>query len=675
MENDHENEHNASTIYLLGRTYLTKNEKFYIRNDPIIHMAAGDRHTIIVTESGRTYSFGDNNSGQLGLGHMNYTEKVSYIKSLKFVNTGEKVILAACGHDSSLVATNQGSLYAFGSNNHCQLGIESKESTTVYPYPVKIEYFHSTMSWKQISMGAKHTCVLDNNGVVYVWGLNEDGQCGQARKHNIIRIPTKLRLEYSTIAISCGYYHTALITEGGRVFLFGNNSDKQLGCSIPTQYVGPFEVSLPDPVIAIACGNQHTVVLTNIGEVYTCGRGDCGQLGLGPSILFAEHFKMIENLPKYVTAIAAGKVHTAILSHDGNIYAFGDGKYGKLSYETYSNVFEPRSINKFKGYNVLKVVCGGCQTIILAQKKQTENEEDIQNTTNSKIKSRRSLVGIKHCPSKINYTNTNGNSIVTSLRYVEHFQTSTNTNSSLYTKSNSDPDELSVFMNSELMNTTDVKINEDIKHVKTYVIDRTIPIIKIIDDSTISNNHYSSIDQSTFDNTKLNYTSSKNNLKKQQHSDDGASSSDEQSSSISQRNIETSSLNESDIHINAHSIPTKMLTTYYHQETASNQSFNSENWPSSTSSSSLSLSRSTSRISSSISSISDEDQIITSKSFFDYQNGIHLSTIETNSSSHSTKKLIKTESQLGFFSRILSTKSSQKISTTTNKNSRTCLIM
>jgi len=51
-------------LYLLGKTYLTNNENFYIRNDPIVHIAAGDRHSIIVTRSGRAYAFGDNNSGR-----------------------------------------------------------------------------------------------------------------------------------------------------------------------------------------------------------------------------------------------------------------------------------------------------------------------------------------------------------------------------------------------------------------------------------------------------------------------------------------------------------------------------------------------------------------------------------------------------------------------------------
>ena len=51
-------------VYLLGKTYLTNNERFYIRDDPIVQMAAGDRHSIILTESGRAFAFGDNKSGR-----------------------------------------------------------------------------------------------------------------------------------------------------------------------------------------------------------------------------------------------------------------------------------------------------------------------------------------------------------------------------------------------------------------------------------------------------------------------------------------------------------------------------------------------------------------------------------------------------------------------------------
>ena len=139
--------------------------------------------------------------GQLGLGHKNPVERVSCIKSLKFDETDEKIILAACGRESSLVATNEGSLYAFGLNHCCQLGVESKESIPIHFLPVKIECFQSSMSWKQLAMGAEHTCVLTNEGHVYVWGSNKVGQCGLERKYGMIRTPCKLRLEYQVNAM------------------------------------------------------------------------------------------------------------------------------------------------------------------------------------------------------------------------------------------------------------------------------------------------------------------------------------------------------------------------------------------------------------------------------------------------------------------------------------------
>lgn len=60
-----ETDNDAAQVYLLGKTYLANNQgQFFIKNDPIVFMAAGDRHTIILTETGRAFAFGDNSSGK-----------------------------------------------------------------------------------------------------------------------------------------------------------------------------------------------------------------------------------------------------------------------------------------------------------------------------------------------------------------------------------------------------------------------------------------------------------------------------------------------------------------------------------------------------------------------------------------------------------------------------------
>ena len=87
-----------------------------------------------------------------------------------------------------------------------------------------------------------------------------------------------------------------------------------------------------------------------------------------------ENFEIVEGLSKRLLAIAAGEGHTSVVGARGDIYVFGDGKHGKLGSTTHSNEFNPCFVEKFKPYYVLEVVCGGCQTIVLARKRSTEEK-------------------------------------------------------------------------------------------------------------------------------------------------------------------------------------------------------------------------------------------------------------------------------------------------------------
>ncbi|CAF0756656.1 unnamed protein product [Adineta steineri] len=637
--NSEEDDDSIPHIYLLGKTYLPINEKFHIRNDPIIHMAAGDRHSIIVTESGRAFAFGDNNSGQLGLGHTNNIDKVSCIKSLKFGDTGEKIILAACGRESSLIATNQGSLYGFGSNNYYQLGIDSNESTTIYSYPVKIKCFNRRISWKEISMGAEHSCALTIYGEVYVWGSNEDGQCGYSPNYSFIKLPEELRLEYSVFSISCGYYHTALINENHRLFLCGNNENKQFGRTVTDQYISPLEVSLPEPVKAVACGNQYTVVLTENGNVYTCGRGDRGQLGLGVGVPFAKYFECIKiNLPDDVISIAAGEAHTAILSSQGDLYVFGDGKHGKLSYGAHSNEFQPCSIEKFKRYNVTKVVCGGCLTVVLAQSRLFDNEEDSENSENKITKN---IARLNHQLTMTKRTTADG---------LFQYNESSRKRFPLHSESNLDSDSSSTSIESVLKNTTHIGINGQLKPLRSILKSssssisskdsktlRTDVYDNMTDNLTKSTNHISSTDKSYKYDTKLDCTNRKQN-----------SSSEESSTSTSEENQQIKSSDNNNINTNTESIVKTKLT----KNVSNGQQ----------SESSTSVSRSTTDTS------NDENQ------------AIPLGTIDNLHNSFPSHPIINSytesnESQPGFFSRFFLGKSSQNLPPNKNKNSRICSIM
>jgi X-linked retinitis pigmentosa GTPase regulator len=49
------------------------------------------------------------------------------------------------------------------------------------------------------------------NGDLFVWGINDNGELGIG-KVNEINIPKRLDLGFGISFVSCGYYHTAIIS-------------------------------------------------------------------------------------------------------------------------------------------------------------------------------------------------------------------------------------------------------------------------------------------------------------------------------------------------------------------------------------------------------------------------------------------------------------------------------
>ncbi|HRZ80790.1 MAG TPA: hypothetical protein P5044_12335, partial [bacterium] len=67
-----------------------------------------------------------------------------------------------------------GDAYCWGSNITGQLGNGTKEDSLI---PVKVS-FDAGIKIRSISCGHRHTCALDEDGKVYCWGWNQDGQLG-----------------------------------------------------------------------------------------------------------------------------------------------------------------------------------------------------------------------------------------------------------------------------------------------------------------------------------------------------------------------------------------------------------------------------------------------------------------------------------------------------------------
>ncbi|XP_078618718.1 X-linked retinitis pigmentosa GTPase regulator-like isoform X2 [Branchiostoma floridae x Branchiostoma japonicum] len=374
MASDDDDVPETGAIFTFGKSKFAENisSKFWIRNDRICAVACGDEHTALVTENGRLYTFGSNDWGQLGLGHTKTASKPSCVKSLKH----EKAKLVACGRSHTLIATEDGKLYAFGNNGETQLGVTGMQTS---PSPVLVESM-TAQNIIALSAGTDHSAALTGDGKVYVWGGGSEGQLGLGEDTTECTEPTLLDFDSKAISISCGYYHTAVVTEDGNLYTFGETEYGKLGLNnsdLDSSDTPQKVTGIKEKVKFVVCGGGHTTAIAESGAVYTFGNGASGQLGHGNSLLESPTPHRVERFRDADCKHAScGENFTAVITGKGHLYTFGDGRHGKLGLgdESFTNQFRPFKVARFNKFQVQWVACGGCHMMVIASPRQQNGE-------------------------------------------------------------------------------------------------------------------------------------------------------------------------------------------------------------------------------------------------------------------------------------------------------------
>eukprot|EP00090_Calanus_glacialis_P018965 TRINITY_DN29288_c0_g1_i1.p1 TRINITY_DN29288_c0_g1~~TRINITY_DN29288_c0_g1_i1.p1 ORF type:complete len:689 (-),score=225.92 TRINITY_DN29288_c0_g1_i1:63-2129(-) len=355
----------TGAVFTFGKSKFAENapSKFWIKKDEVTLISCGDEHTAVVTETGRLFTFGSNEWGQLGLGHNNNVIKPSCVKTLK----PDLVAAVACGRHHTIVAMQSGVMFAMGSNSEGQLGVGRNPEWTSVP----MEFGGIEGKIAKVSAGTTHSLALTDRGQVWVWGSNTEGQLGlgEEGEENVFQ-PVLLPFNNKVMDINCGYYHSAIVTDQGELFTFGEVDGGKLGLNgVKDETDSPRLVNIPEPVTSVSCGGNHTIVLTQAGKLYSFGQSTNGQLGLGNRILESSTPHPLVTLAHVqIVSVSCGENHSVALSASGQLYTFGDGRHGKLclDLETITNHFSPAYVARFRGFKVTKAVAGGCHTMVLA---------------------------------------------------------------------------------------------------------------------------------------------------------------------------------------------------------------------------------------------------------------------------------------------------------------------
>ena len=186
----------------------------------------------------------------------------------------------------------------------------------------------------QIACGSRHTAVVTNQGALYTWGDKENGVTGHGDVEGHQYLPKLVeRLAGKCIVqlSACGF-HTGCLTDTGELYTFGEGKFGRLGHNSESNSVVP---RLVEPLMGkkprqVSCGGFHTAVVTEDGHLYTFGGGEHGQLGHQSNVnkMKPTLVQSLENV--FISQITCGWSHSVALTSKGRVFTWGNSDHGKL---------------------------------------------------------------------------------------------------------------------------------------------------------------------------------------------------------------------------------------------------------------------------------------------------------------------------------------------------------
>lgn len=180
--------------------------------------------------------------------------------------------------------------------------------------------------------------------------------------------PSRVEGDLTFASISAGGRSTCGVTADEEVYCWDNTSYGMPGIQYRRDKANPLKVYFSKPFVAISTGNYHTCGIVKDGDAYCWGYDTGGLLGIGPTPdTYGYSSRRSTSRPRKVFGgtdlvnISASENHTCGTSTEGEIYCWGEGRYGQLGTgRAQHQTLSPVRIDSTDGY--ITVDAGGNHT-------------------------------------------------------------------------------------------------------------------------------------------------------------------------------------------------------------------------------------------------------------------------------------------------------------------------
>jgi alpha-tubulin suppressor-like RCC1 family protein len=266
--------------------------------DGVVAIASGGCHGLALRADGTVWGWDCDSDWELGAA----PPGGGMITATPIQATGlDRVQGIATGSDHGLAVRSDGTVWAWGKNDHGQVGVPQGENCPHHPRPcVQVPVaVPGLRGVKMVAASGDSSFALDADGSVWAWGANESGQLGTGTTTDL---PSPTRVDALTDITSLSVTGTSgvAVQADGTVWDWGGSAER----------ASPRRVADLDRVIAVAAGDLlPNVALQADGSVWTWGDPQSpapqAMEGIGP-----------------MTAIAVGAQLAGAVAADGAVWVW-----------------------------------------------------------------------------------------------------------------------------------------------------------------------------------------------------------------------------------------------------------------------------------------------------------------------------------------------------------------
>jgi len=218
----------------------------------------------------------------------------------------------------------EGSVWCWGANRYGSLG-DGTTTSRATPAPVHDLGGPAT----SLAVGFHHACAVVG-GAARCWGHNGDGQVGGGAGPDQPRPRTVTGLGRPVVSLAVGGTHTCALLDDGSVWCWGGNRNGQLGDGTNVARLAPGAVrQLGGAAAALVAGQYHSCARMVDGEVRCWGSNALGPLGDGSTTRRLTP-TAVQGLDGTAALLSAGDFHTCAALTDGRARCWGAGSTGEL---------------------------------------------------------------------------------------------------------------------------------------------------------------------------------------------------------------------------------------------------------------------------------------------------------------------------------------------------------